>query len=128
MTTLVNAGTRWTKDEEIALLSMTAQGMDITQIAKALSRSAPAIVQFCCERNLPRPKTPGRQARTTDGFNYKANAIAGLRHCKDLAAFHPYGCGELSVTSDGVPHNYRSYANHFSVVTSMGQLCAEAVG
>jgi hypothetical protein len=123
-------GNKWTQDEEMALVNLVTRGATFDEVSMTLCRSKGAIEIHCHLKGLPLPRRSERAAvdpRREDNrvLNYKLKALSGLRHCKDLAAHHPYGCGELNIPADGVPKNFSFHANHFSVITSASALCME---
>lgn len=122
---------RWTDDEDRMIINMVALGKSMDQVSLALGRSAGSIVDHCHRFNLPRPsRRPGRNDdRAVDHWTYKTNALAGLRHCKDLreAGYTP-GFGELAVTPDGIPYNYKSQVDVCSIYGSSAAACAEIGG
>lgn len=122
----------WTQAELDRVKQLTGLGWSAVDISREIGRTPGAIVTKCYEAGL---QCPNRSVKTGSArpkdhaanghYTYKQSALACFWHGKDLAEHHPKGCGELIITSDGVPKNYASGANFASLAGSPAAMCVD---
>lgn len=130
---LENHNKPWTPEDVEKLRELYKAGVCVKRICVALGRQQFAVYKAMRVHSIRaalKPKSKSeRNAEYKAQTPYVTNALAGLRHCKDLrAAGYEPGFGELTVTPDGVPYNYQTQALVSSIYGSSGALCAEIGG
>lgn len=121
----------WTEYEITTIHEMTMTGHTALEIGIKLNRTPGSVVTFCYHHGRPVPSRVGETSseflrpKLSADHAFKINAIAGLRHCKDLAEHHPYGFGELSIPPDGIPKRMGSFVDLRSMSGSSMAMCSD---
>lgn len=122
-------GKKWTAEDIDKFVTLYVAKCSIDEIAESLGRTPCSIYRAMNRHGIRAKKNISKSREEMQISRYAKNALAGLRHCKDLrAAGYDPGFGELRVTPDGIPQNYQTRTLVSSVYGSSAALCAEIGG